>query len=396
VDVLAPDLPAALDALDVEALRRRHCAKWTAYPDDVIPAWVAEMDYPIAEPIRERLHAAIEAGDLGYPSADRCGVREALVDWLSRSYGWAPDPAAVVVLPDVMRGVELALLAHSAAGDAIAVPTPVYPPFLAVVRESGRRLVEVELRRSDRGYALDLDGLTVAIEAGARMVMLCHPHNPTGHINEPAELAALAERCHAAGVVVVADEIHAPLMLDGGAHVPFATVSPAAAACAVTVTSASKAWNIPGLKTAFLIAESEPVLAPVMAMPYRTRHGCSILGLEATIAAFGAGGPWLDAVLAALTRNRRLIADAVASSMPGVEVLAPRATYLAWLDCRALELPGGPQPFFLEHARVALSDGANFGAGGDGHVRLNFATSQGLLGEILERMARALREHGGA
>jgi cystathionine beta-lyase len=393
VDVLAPDTLAALDMLDLETLRRRRSAKWTAYPDDVIPAWVAEMDYPIADPIRRRLHAVIESGDLGYPAADRCGVRDALAQWLSRTHGWAPDPQAIVVLPDVMRGVELALLAHSAPGDPIAVPTPVYPPFLAIVREHGRRLVEVELARSAGRHALDLDGLARALADGARMVLLCHPHNPTGHVNEAQDLAVLAELAAAAGATVVSDEIHAPLILDGSTHVPFATVSPAAAACSVTVTSASKAWNIPGLKTAFLIAESEPMSAPILAMSPRTRHGCSILGLEASIAAFESGGPWLEAVLAALARNQRLIVDAVESALPGVEIVAPRATYLAWLDCRALALPGGPAQFFLERARVALSDGAAFGAGGDGHVRLNFATSHGVLSEILERMARAAREH---
>jgi cystathionine beta-lyase len=390
VDVLVPEM---LDALEIGVLRQRRSAKWTAYPDDVIPAWVAEMDFPLADPIRERLRAAIEAGDLGYPAPDRCGAREALAEWLARSHGWAPDPEAILVLPDAMRGVELALLAHTAPGDAIAVPTPVYPPFLAVVREHGRRLVEVELARSDGRFALDLDGLAAALADGARMILLCHPHNPTGHVNEREDLVALAELAAAHAATVLSDEIHAPLILDGSAHVPFSTVSAAAAACAVTVTSTSKAWNIPGLRTAFLIAEDEAMRAPILELGPRARMGCSILGLEATITALRCGGPWLDAVLGVLARNARLVVEAVASSLPGVEIVAPRATYLAWLDCRSLAVPDGPHAFFLERARVALSDGAVFGRGGDGHVRLNFATSHGLLAEILERMAHAVREH---
>jgi cystathionine beta-lyase len=390
LDVLAP---ATLDALDVDALRRRRSAKWSAYPDDVLPAWVAEMDFPLAEPIRERLRAAIDADDLGYPSAERCGVREALAEWLSRSFGWEVDPEAVLVLPDAVRGIELAILAHTTQGDAIAVPTPVYPPFLSVVREHGRRLVEVELAHDDGRFAIDLDGLAAALAAGARMVLLCHPHNPTGHINEVEDLAALAELAADAGAIVVSDEIHSPLILDGSAHVPFATVSPAAAACVITVTSTSKAWNIAGLKTAFLIAESEAMRDPILALPPRRRSGCSILGLEASMAALRDGGPWLDTVVAVLARNQRLVVETVAAALPGVALVAPRATYLAWLDCRELALPDGPQAFFLERARVALSDGATFGLGGEGRVRLNFATSRALLGEILDRMARAVREH---
>jgi cystathionine beta-lyase len=390
VDDLLTD---ALDAVDLGALRRRRSAKWTAYPDDVIPAWVAEMDFPLAAPIRERLLDRLDAGDLGYPSAERCGAREALRDWLDRSYGWAPDTDAIVVLPDVVRGLELAVLVHTAEGDAVAVPTPVYPPFLAVVRQSGRRLVEVELARSAGGFALDLDAIERALGDGARMVLLCHPHNPTGHTNEPGDLALLAELAVAAGATVVSDEIHAPLILDGAGHVPFAMVSEAAAACSVTVTSASKAWNIPGLKTAFLIAEDPAMMAPVRELEPRVRHGCSILGLEATIAAYGSGGPWLEAVLATLSRNRDIVVRAVAETLPGVAVVPPRATYLAWLDCSELALPDGPYEFFLERARVALSDGAHFGLGGAAHVRLNFATARGVLAEILERMADAIREH---
>ena len=386
---LAPDVLAALDSVGVETLRRRRSAKWTAYPDDVLPAWVAEMDFPLAEPIRDRLRRSIDAGDLGYPAADRSGVREAFAAWVAREQGWVLDPASIIVLPDCVRGLELAVLAHTQPGDAIVVPTPVYPPFLSVIRLNERRLVEVELVGDGERFAPDLDAIAAALADGARMVMLCHPHNPTGHLHDREQLAALARLACEHGATVVSDEIHAPLTLDGRAHVPFATVSEEAAACAVTVTSASKAWNIPGLKTAFLIA-GEAMLAPVMETSPRLRHGCSILGLEATIAAYEQGGAWLAAVLTVLERNRATLLDRVAATMPGVAVRPPRATYLAWLDYRALELPGGPHEFFLERARVALSDGVAFGLGGEGRVRLNFATSAAVLDEILERMATAV------
>jgi cystathionine beta-lyase len=292
----------------------------------------------------------------------------------------------VVVLPDVMRGVELAVLAHTLPGDAIAVPTPVYPPFLAAVRGNGRELVEVLLRRDETGFHQDLDGIEAALAAGARMLLLCHPHNPTGHLHDREELIAIAELAERHGAVVLSDEIHAPLTLDGRQHIPFATVSDAAAACAITVTSASKAWNIPGLRTAFLICENESLVAPIVETP-RAHMGCSIAGLEGSIAAFTHGEEWLAGVLALLERNRGVLLD---GALPGVEIGEPRATYLAWLDCRALELPDGPFSFFLDHARVALSDGMNFGLGGEGWVRLNFATSLGVLEQIIDRMSGAL------
>ena len=388
----ASEIIASIETLDLAALRSRRSAKWTAYPADVIPAWVAEMDFPIAEPIRERLRAAIDADDLGYPSPDRCGVREALAAWLARSQGWDPGADAVMVLPDAVRGIELALLAHTRPGDAIAVPTPVYPPFLSVVREHGRTLVEVALTRTEDRFALDLDGLARALDVGARMVLLCHPHNPTGHLNDAAELAALAELAADAGAVVVSDEIHAPLTLDGTPHRPFAAVSARAASIAITLTSTSKAWNVAGLKTAFLIAEDEAMREPILALGPHARMGASILGLEASIAAFEEGGEWLEAVIVVLARNARTIAGALAPTLPGVRMIAPRATYLAWLDCRDLGLPAQPHEFFLEHARVALSSGAAFGTGGEGHVRLNFATSPAVLAEILERMAGAVAD----
>ena len=347
------------------------------------------MDFPIAAPIRERLCAVIEAGDLGYPAPDRCGVREALTAWLESEQGWAPAPDAVVVLPDVMRGVELAILAHTGPGDAIAVPTPVYPPFLSVVAENGRRLVQVPLARDGDRVGPDLDAIAAALADGARMVLLCHPHNPTGHVHAADELAALAELAAHHGATVVSDEIHAPLTLDGRPHVPFATVSETAAACAITLTSASKAWNVPGLKTAFLIAEEDALRAPIMAMRPRARMGCSILGLEASAAAFEDGGAWLRGVLEVLERNRDLVVERLAAT--GIDVLAPSATYLMWLDCTQLGLPVAPSEFFLERARVALSDGRAFGAGGEGCARLNFATGLRIVEEIVTRMEAALR-----
>ena len=244
----------------------------------------------------------------------------------------------------------------------------------------------------DGGFAQDLDALAAALGAGASMVLLCHPHNPTGHVHERADLEALAELAIEHGAVVVSDEIHSPLTLDGRGHVPLATVSAAAAACTITVTSASKTWNLAGLRVAFVIAEAQGLAAPILALGPHALKGCSIVGLEASIAAFEDGGPWRAALLGVLARHRDTVVRELARFAPEIAVAAPAATYLAWLDCRALECPDGPQPFFLERARVALSDGVDFGPGGDGCVRLNFGTSSGVLDEILARLERALGE----
>lgn len=383
-------MPIDLDSVALADLRRRRSAKWTAYPEDVIPAWVAESDFPLAAPIHGRLRAAIDAGDLGYPAPDRSGVRESLAAWVAREQGWQLDPEAIMVVPDAVRGIELALLAHTQPGDAVAIPTPVYPPFLKIVEEHGRRVAPVALLQHDGAFAQDLDGLAAALAAGARMVLLCHPHNPTGHVHERADLEALAGLAIEHGAVVISDEIHSPMTLDARPHVPLATVSDAAAACTITVTSPSKTWNLAGLRAAFVIA-SEPALAdPIRAMGPHALMGCSILGLEASIAAFDEGGPWREALLAVLARNRDTVVRELARFAPAIAVAPPAATYLAWLDCNALDLPGGPQPFFLEHARVALSDGVPFGPGGEGCVRLNFGTTGPILDEILTRLEGAL------
>jgi cystathionine beta-lyase len=395
-DPTGSDLAVALDALDARALREKRSIKWRAYPSDVLPAWVAEMDLPIAAPIRERLAHALERNDLGYPALDHAGVRLALCEWLRHEYAWDLGLEAVVVLPDTMRGIELAIVALTGEGDRIVVPTPAYPPFIGAVADARRTLVEVELRRDERGFSLDLEGIENAFRGGARMLLLCHPHNPTGTVIPFADLRALADLAAEYGAVVVSDEIHAPLTYSGRRHQPFALVSDDAKDHTITVTSASKAWNVPGLRCAFLVAERSSLLDPILALPLRMRIGYGILGIEAATAALDDGRQWLDAALGLLERNRDIVSRAVAQMPGAIRSAPPAATYLAWLDCRELALPGGPYEFFLGNARVALSDGREFGSGGDGFVRLNFATSRPVLLEILDRMHDALGRVPGA
>jgi cystathionine beta-lyase len=367
--------------------------KWTVY-GDALPLWVADMDFAVAEPIRRVLQRAIDASDLGYPIHPLpTDLPELFAARMRERFGWAVEPRRVEVLTDVVQGMNVALLQLSAPGDGAVVQTPIYSPFLRSVEETGRRLAENPLALGPRGYEVDLDGLRRAA-AGARILLLCHPHNPSGRCFRRAELEAIAEVALAHDLSVVSDEIHADLVLSGERFVPFASLGPEVAARTLTLTSASKALNVAGLRCAVGVFGGDALRRRFLGLPRHVRGGIGILGFEATRAAWRHGQPWLDAALEHLRGNRDFVARTVAASLPGVVHHAPEATYLAWLDCRALELRPSPFRFFLERAGVALSDGATFGTPGAGFVRLNFATSRKIVAEALERMAKALQERG--
>lgn len=387
------DLPPEaldLDAIDLAELHRRHSAKWQNFPADVLPAFVAEMDYPLAAPIRRALHAAIEAGDLGYPAelADR-RLPEAFARWTEQTYGWAVPAEDVLVLPDVMRAIELALAVGTKPGDGVVVNTPIYPPFLAVVHQSGRELVDSRLVPTSAGrYELDLDDLAARFAAGARAYLLCNPHNPSGRVLAADQLSHILALAAEYDVLVVADEIHSPLVLPGAQHTVAAMRPEAARVRLLTATSAGKAWNIPGLRCALAVPAEPGLRDALRALPWQATRGASILGLVAGVAAYAEGQPWLAAVRTQLDRNRWLLADLLRERLPAVGYAVPEATYLGWLDCRPLGL-ADPAATFLAGGRVAVSDGATFGPAGAGFVRVNFATSAAILTEIVDRMAAA-------
>lgn len=382
-----------LERLELARLRRRRGEKWQLYPADVLPAWVAEMDFPLAAPIRAVVEEALAADDLGYPINPRPqDLPTVFAARMAERFAWQVDPHDVEVLSDVVQGIYVALDRFSAPGEGVVVQTPVYPPFLHAVRELKRRLVENPLLQGGDGrWEIDFDGLRGALDAGSRVLLLCHPQNPTGRVFARAELEALAELALRHELVVVSDEIHADLVYPGARHLPFATLAPEVAARTITLTSATKAFNVPGLRCAIAHFGSAALRRRFLSLPRHVRGGIGSLGLHATAAAWTASQPWLDHVLRHLEANRDFVARTVAADLPGVAQRPPEASYLAWLDCRALILEPSPQRFFLEHARVALSPGEAFGRPGEGFVRLNFATSRALVGEILERMAGALR-----
>jgi cystathionine beta-lyase len=391
-DSSAPRDPE-FDALDLGRLRRRRGEKWQRYGPEVLPAWVAEMDFPLAEPVRRAVREALELEDLGYPLAPRLeDLPACFAARMQQRFGWRCDPQRVEVIGDVVQGIYVAVTQLCAPGEGVVVQTPIYAPFLQAVAETGRRLVENPVVRGAERFEMDLDQLRAALDAGTRVLLLCNPHNPTGRVFERAELEALAELVIAHDLVVVSDEIHADLVYPGGRHVPFASLAPELEARTLTLTSASKAFNVPGLRCALAYFGSAELGRRFLGVPRHLRGGLGALGQAATLAAWREGQPWLDRVLAYLADNRERVRRFVASELPGVVHVPPEASYLAWLDCRALGLGRSPQRFWLERARVALSAGESFGTPGQGFVRLNFATSRAILGEILERLAKALRE----
>ncbi len=399
---MALDVANPLEQLSLQQLRGRTSVKWRTHPAEVLPLWVAEMDVVLAEAVRAAIVDAAVTGDTGYPAGT--GYAEALAAFAEQRWGWAGLAVGrTVVVPDVMLGIVELLRLVTEPGDAVVVNCPVYPPFYSVVETVGRRVVEAPLAPGGR---LDLEALA---EAFARPVdgrapaayLLCSPHNPTGTVHTAEELAAVAALARAHGVRVVADEIHSPLVLPGATFVPYLSV--AGAEDAFAVLSASKAWNLAGLKAAVAVAGPQAA-GDLARMPEVVSHGPSHLGVLAHTAALAQGGDWLDALLLGLADNRRLLGELLREHLPDVAWTPPQGTYLAWLDCRALGLDdggdapearglvtpdAGPAAVFLGRAGVAVNAGPAFGTGGSGHVRLNFATSQAVLREAVGRMGRA-------
>jgi cystathionine beta-lyase len=371
----------------LERLRERRSVKWRLYDPDVLPLWVAEMDVVPAEPIQRAVADALSTGDTGYPWA--ADYAEALSAFAAERWGWEPDPTTMEIVPDVMLGVVEVLKLVTDPGSVVVVNSPVYPPFFQFVSHLGHRVVEAPLGDDGRLDLVTLEqALREAASSGGRAAyLLCNPQNPTGAVHTPAELTAALELAGSFGVRVVADEIHAPVV-----HAPARFTSVAslpAGSRAIALMSASKAFNLAGLKAAMAVPGADAA-ADLARMPEEVSHGASHLGVIAHRAAYLDGGPWLDALLAGLDSNRQLLATLLAEQLPEVGYRVPDGTFLAWLDFTALDLGDDPAAVLRERARVALHPGPGFGRGGAGHARLNFGTSPEIVREAVGRIAAAL------
>ena len=373
------------DDVTEATLRRRQSAKWKAYGPEVLPMWVAEMDYPLAEPIRRVLHDAVDDDDCGY--ADPRGLGAAFAPWAMLRWGWDVAREDVHVVADVVTGISELLRVATKPGDSVVIEPPVYPPFAATIRLLERVVVEAPLLRGDAGYAPDLDAIERAYAGGARAHLLCSPQNPTGIVYAATALARIAELADRYDVLVISDEIHAPLTLPGATHHPFPTVSAAAARRSIVLSSASKAWNVAGLKAAMMIGSSDEARAIVARLPADTPYHAGHLGVLAARAALLEGDAWLASTIAILDRNRMLLGELLEKHLPDVCWEPPQAGYLAWVDCSALRLGDDPAQPFLTRGKLALSSGPTFGSQGKGFARLNMATSRTLLEEAVRRMS---------
>ncbi len=380
-----------LQALPIDQLRQRSSTKWRRYPDDVIPMFVAETDFVPAPAITAALSRAVALGDTGYTPPDP-GIAAAYAGFAQRRFGWAVDPARIRTTCDVMMGVVEILRAVTAPGDRIVVAPPVYPPFYECIPEAGAVVERVPLLDTGIAWELDLAGIEAAFAGGARGILLCNPHNPTGTVHSRETLAALADLAERYGAVVVSDEIHAPLAHTGVRFTPFLDASPAAARVGYTVASASKAFNLAGLKCALMVTADDATTAVVRKLPDEVEWRTGLFGALAAVAAFSPeSDSWLDAQLAALDENRALLAELLAEHVPAARYRIPDAGFLAWIDLTQLGWGDNPAVKVLRDAKVALHLGPYFGVEGKGHVRLNFGCSPDVLREAVERLGALAR-----
>lgn len=385
----------SIDALTQADLVAGGSDKWTRFPD-CIGAFIAEMDFGCPAPVTEALQRAVASGSLGYLSQTHVSaLAEATARYLERDFAWVVDPAWVRPLADIVQAYQAFLQHFVAPGSAIIVPTPAYMPFLSLPEALGVEVIEVPMLEEDDGWRIDAEGIQRAFRDGAKALVLCHPHNPIGKVYSAGELRQVSELVEAAGAVVFSDEIHAPLMLtEGRAHIPYASISPEAAAHSVTALSASKAFNIPGVKCCQIVLTSEVHRAKWQQVGVWSEHQTSTLGVHATIAAYEAGGEWLAGAIEYLRENVRLAVDTLRHRVPSVKVRLPDATYLLWVDVRdtpfwAMRESDDAALELRRRSGVAVNDGRACGEVGEGFIRVNVAMPRPILVAALDQMVRA-------
>ena len=368
-------------------------SKWRVYGDEVIPMWVADMDFRSPEPILAAIHKRIDHGVFGYGGESQ-RLQEVICERMARLHGWQIEPEAVVLLPGLVCGLNVVSRAIGKPGDGVLVSTPVYPPFLTAPVNQDRTLQTAPLGVTTEGktmrYAMDFDAFAGAIDQTTELFILCNPHNPVGRAYSKAELEGIAEICARHDLVICSDEIHCDLLLGDTKHLPIAALDPQIAERTITLVAPSKTFNVPGLGCSAAIVQNAELRAKVTKAASGIVPHVNVLGIAGAIAAYTECQDWHDGLLAYLTANRDFAVDFITQHLPGLKVTVPEATYLAWLDCREAEIEGNPYEFFLKEAQVALNDGARFGEEGKHFVRLNFGTQRAVLSEGLHRMRQAM------
>ena len=380
--------------LDLQWLRGKEGVKWRRADQDVLPAWMADMDFPVAQPISEAISAAVLRGDLGYPFWSNwmgsSPLAEPFAHRMDELYGWQPRPDWVRNMSDLVQAIQVVLYLATQPGEAVALHAPNYPPILKTITLMGRRVIPSLLERAGDDWSFDAARLEQDVAAaGCRTLIFVNPHNPTGHVFTQAELHAVADIAVRHDMLVDADEIFAELAYPPHRHIPLASLGPDIASRTVTLTSATKAFNIAGVRCAVAHVGAARLREAFDACPPDLFGVLDVLGVAATKAAWEKGDAWLAALMDHLRANRDLVAATLAAQAPAIGYHPPQAAFLAWLDCRRLGLGDDPAAAFLDRGRVALSPGPDFGAAGRGWARLNIGTSPGLVAEAVRRMATA-------
>ena len=375
--------------------RSTESQKWQHYEADVLPLWVADMDFPSPAPVIRALTERVHHGVFGYTTEPE-ELRQVIVERLARLYQWRVQPEEVLIMPGVIHGVNLACRMLGSPGEGALVQPPVYTPILQAPGYAGLQCQEAVLTRSQEGhYEIDWETFETAITPQTRLFILCNPHNPVGRVYRKEEIAHMAEICLRHGVVVCSDEIHCDLIFSGHRHFPIASLDREIAQNTVTLMSPTKTFNIAGLQCSFAIVPNEKLRQKLQGSMRGLVMWVNLIGLNAALAAYRDGQEWLDQVLAYMELNRDFLFDYVHNQLPELSMAKPEGTYLAWLDCRNTAIQGNPFEFLLKEARVAFNDGMTFGGGGEGFVRLNFACSRQVLSQALDRVKDAVRKVGG-
>ena len=378
-----PSIPITVD---LDRVRSRAGIKWARYPGDTLAAWVADMDFDPPDVVTEALGRMLDHGDLGYLVTGD-GVQQAYAAWQERHHGWCPDVERVRMFNSALHALETVMWYSTEPGDGIVVLTPVYHPFLHAIRDAGRRRVDVPL--DPDGWRIDPQRLEAAIDDRTRMILFCQPQNPTGRVFDSDEIAAVAEVAERHDLLVISDEIWGDLTFDRP-HVPLAVADERYAGRLVTIGSASKPFNLAGLRCGVAHIDHPPTNDVLATMPSHLLGASSTFGAVGTIAAWEQGEPWLRAVRAEIAARRAQLAARLAADLPMVGFRSPEATYLGWLDLRATGLGDAPAKRLVDDAGLALSEGAQFGDQGSGWARINFATSAEILDDVIDRLAEAI------
>lgn len=364
--------------------------KWLKYDKDVLPMWIADMDFRSPEPVIQALTKRVQDGIFGYPT-ETPHTHEAVTGWVESRHGWKVNPEDILFVPGVVTGFNLASHAMTKPGDGVLIQTPAYPPFLGVAGNVNLIQQTHQLtRQKDGTYAIDFDAFEAAITPQTKIFMLCNPQNPTGRVFRKDELLKMAEICLKHNVIICSDEIHCDMVYEGAKHIPIASLSKEIAMQTITLMAPSKTFNIAGLEGSFFVVPNPDLRKKIHSAGKGILGWINVLGLTAMEAAYREGKEWLDAVMLYLQDNRDFTLDYIQKNLPGISMGKPEATYLAWIDCSQAGLNENPSDFFLKHARLGVNDGARFGKAGEGFIRLNYGCPRATLVEGLERMKKSL------